>query len=267
MSILSQEFYINNSIVHALSSGGDQKKMVVLLHGFPFNANMWLPQLERPAYGWQYLAIDFPGYGLSDAPAQIDILSYANMVGQLLQNFKDKKVVVAGLSMGGYVALALYSLGYVSLNGLVLCHTQATADNDQVKAHRLLTGRSIRMYGMEQYAVDSLKKLFGASAQSQRPELLDYFAIMMAKAKVPVVLSTLKALASRSDYTQVLQQITIPTLIIAGSEDKIISKEKIAQLQTIKGSSVFWIQQAGHLSNWEQSHEFNEVLNNFLKTI
>jgi alpha-beta hydrolase superfamily lysophospholipase len=83
---------------------------VVLLHGFPLNAGMWRPQLERVPEGSRFIAPDFPGFGRSE-PRRVPgngLGLYAAAVGDLMDALELDDAVIAGLSMGGYVAFEMY---------------------------------------------------------------------------------------------------------------------------------------------------------------
>src|SRR5438128_125613 len=87
---------------------------VVLLHAFPLHAGMWRPQLERVPDGWRFIAPHFPGFGGSELTSAAGVSGeatlddYASAVGDLMDSLEIDDAVVAGLSMGGYVAFAMY---------------------------------------------------------------------------------------------------------------------------------------------------------------
>src|SRR4051812_122072 len=77
---------------------------LVLLHAFPLDRTMWRPQLAGLAAAARVLAVDFPGFGES-SPGAFTIDSAADRVAEFLAALGIPRAVVAGLSMGGYVAL------------------------------------------------------------------------------------------------------------------------------------------------------------------
>src|SRR6266516_2905456 len=111
---------------------------VVLLHAFPLDSRMWVPQVEALG-GYQAIVPDLRGFGAAREQAgeitPMDLL--AEDVAKLLDERELERVVICGLSMGGYVALAFAGRHPERLGGLVLCDTGAGADTDDARAARL----------------------------------------------------------------------------------------------------------------------------------
>ena len=77
---------------------------------------------------------------------------------------------------------------------------------------------------------------------------------------------SLLALAARTDTTESLGQITIPTLILVGENDQITPPADSAAMKAkIPNAQLHVIPKAGHLSNLENPTEFNEHLVAFLR--
>ncbi|TMA92315.1 MAG: alpha/beta hydrolase [Deltaproteobacteria bacterium] len=113
---------------------------ILMLHAFPLNSRMWEPQLDALAASARLLAPDLPGFGLSPAPTTAPSLDdYARQVIAVLDTLAVSRVVVVGLSMGGYLAFRLLTELGPRLVGLVLADTRATPDTEAGAAarHRL----------------------------------------------------------------------------------------------------------------------------------
>src|SRR6266545_3515972 len=110
---------------------------VVLLHAFPLDSRMWLPQVEALG-GYQAIVPDLRGFGAAREAAvevtSMDLL--ADDIAELLDERELERAVLCGLSMGGYVALAFARRHPERLGGLVLCDTRAGADSDDARAAR-----------------------------------------------------------------------------------------------------------------------------------
>src|SRR3954449_7377556 len=114
---------------------------VVLLHAFPLNAAMWRRQLEDVPPGWRFIAPDLRGGGRAGATlpsdgTHISMESYAADLWDLLDCLEVDEPVVAGLSMGGYVAFAMHRQAPSRLTGLVLADTRSQADTPDQRALR-----------------------------------------------------------------------------------------------------------------------------------
>ena len=99
---------------------------LVLIHAFPLNARMWEPQLELADAGWRVIAPQLRGMdgGAADPPAT-SIDDFAADVIDLLDALHIDDAVIGGLSMGGYVAFALFRHAPRYFRGLVLADTRS----------------------------------------------------------------------------------------------------------------------------------------------
>ena len=111
---------------------------LLLLHAFPLGARMWEPQHALAERGWHVVMPQFRGFDCEtpDGADAASIDDYASDVADLLQTLGVKTAVVAGLSMGGYVALALYRHAPELFQGLVLADSRADADSGEARANR-----------------------------------------------------------------------------------------------------------------------------------
>src|SRR5215204_6920955 len=97
---------------------------VVLLHAFPLNGRMFEPQMEVLSEEHRVVAPDYPGFGRSPrTPAQPDVRYYAEAVRRLLDRLGIERVVLGGVSMGGYVAFGCLRLFTEKVSGLILADT------------------------------------------------------------------------------------------------------------------------------------------------
>ena len=114
---------------------GSSKTTLLLLHAFPLDRKMWEPQLAGLADVARVVAPDLPGFGESP-PTDFSIEGVAEVVAEFLAAREIPKAVVCGLSMGGYVALALARKHPNLLAGLILADTRAGVDDTNTKANR-----------------------------------------------------------------------------------------------------------------------------------
>src|SRR5258708_7497223 len=120
----------------------------VLLHAFPLSSAMWLPQREGLAGRFRVITPDLRGFGGSllgkDEPS-IDAM--ADDVDGLLRSKGLARAVIGGLSMGGYVAMALCRRHPERVQGLVLADTVATADAEPARENRLRIAARLEVDG------------------------------------------------------------------------------------------------------------------------
>ena len=134
---------------------------------------MWRPQVERAPPGWRFVTPDLPGFGSSTEPPASELDGMARGRAATCWTSRGiERAVIGGLSMGGYVTLALYRLAPERFAAMVLADTRATADNDQQKEGRRKMIATVRERRAPSAMADEmLPKLLGATSQRDRPEL------------------------------------------------------------------------------------------------
>lgn len=259
---------------HELGSG----PAFVLLHGFPLDGTMWADVAEIFSQQWRVIVPDLRGFGQSPWPAQQPPQSAQDVTGNkvtwtvaamaadvdaLLAALQiNEPIVLAGLSMGGYIAMQ-FALRYPArLRGLVLADTRAAADTDEARAGRRKTAERVIAEGPAFVAETMIPKLFAAETIARSPALVAQYCELITKTDPRTVAAAALALGSRPDVTKELEQIHVPTLCIAGSEDAISpAKEMIAWSAELPRGRFVEIPGAGHMSPVEQPESFAAAVN------
>jgi pimeloyl-ACP methyl ester carboxylesterase len=242
---------------------------VVLLHGFPFNRTLWREQVEALSGRYHVITVDLRGHGETAATAEPATMEeMAEDVAALLDELGMTRVVLGGLSMGGYVALAFTRLFPERVRGLLLADTRPQADTEEARLAREATAARALGEGIHTVADAMLPKLFAPSTQAARPEVVARIREMILNTDPQGAASALRGMAVRRDHTNFLREIDCPTLIIVGSLDG-ITPPADAELMNreIRGSRLEVIADAGHVSNVERPAEFNRALENFLREL
>lgn len=263
------EMTINNHTVSYTDEGPDNAPVIILIHGFPFNKSMWNKQVEMLIENYRVIAYDVRGHG--NSPGGSDDFSIELFVDDLLglmDALKIETAMLCGLSMGGYIALNAIENFPKRFNALILCDTNCVADTPEVVDKRMKTIESIHEKGLEQYANDSVKNLFAPESFITNKEKIAVIKEMIMKTSAQSLSRTLFALARRNETCRGLANIKIAVLILVGSEDKITPPDAARLMQKkIKGSKLKIIEHAGHLSNIENSYEFNDQLLKFVSSV
>ncbi|HIX55255.1 MAG TPA: alpha/beta hydrolase [Candidatus Sphingobacterium stercoripullorum] len=256
------------SISYRIKKGtSDNTPTLLFLHGFPFNKNMWHSQLELLSDEYTAIAVDFRGHGNSTTGHgffSIDVFAKDLLV--FIKKLKLTNVCVCGISMGGYVALRAYEIQNDAFQGLILCDTHCFADSKEAKQKRFDTIQAVLKHGKRPFSIGFIQKLFTKEGEETQPEAVKMIKSSIRRNSVSTICSTLLALASRTDTSDVLSQITIPTLLVRGKEDKITPKEDMDYMhEKIKDSQFVEIEQSGHLPHLEQPEEFSQVIHEYLE--
>ena len=241
---------------------------LILLHGFPLDHRIWQPQLEDVSNVARVLTPDLPGFGgsppLAAAPATMD--AYAQAVLDWADGIGLRHFILAGHSMGGYIALAAARLAPERLAGLVLVATRAGADSAAARENRAKMAAAIQEHGA-QAAVDAmLPKLLAPAAADQPSLLVDQVqAIMLAQPPAGLV-PAVRAMAARPDSTPDLEDLTMPLLILHGAADATIPPSEADAMVEAAASALYVpIPAAGHLPMLEQPAAVNAALRDFLQ--
>ena len=240
-------------------AGARPRGALVLLHAFPMDAAMWDAQLALSAGGWHVIAPDYP------VASSVD--DYAGAMVDLLDGLHIHDAVIGGLSLGGYVAFALFRLAPNYIRGLVLADTRAEADSpESVEGRKRMLGL-LKEKGQSGVAEDMLTKLLGKTSLEMRPDLVELVRRTISANAPEKIEGMINALMTRPDSVKLLSSIHVPTLIVVGSEDVATPPSLSASMRNgIAGSELVLLRQAGHLSNIEQPEAFNAAVTHFLET-
>ena len=240
-------------------------RTVILLHGFPLHAAMWEPLHTTTPHGWTLITPDLRNFGESRGTPALSIDDHANDVLALLRHIGCEDAVIGGLSMGGYVTLAVHRLAPQRCRALILADTRAEADTDEAKANRVRLQATGRERGPDAVLQAMLPKLVGPGAQAVGtvPEQLK----AIARTNTPEgIVDGLEALKTRPDAGPGLAAIACPTLVIVGGDDALTPPSAAETLRDgIAGAQLVVLPDAGHMSNLEQPVAFALALWSFLR--
>jgi pimeloyl-ACP methyl ester carboxylesterase len=170
--------------------------------------------------------------------------------------------------MGGYIALEFYRKYPKYVRALILANTQASVDSAKAKKGRDDNAALAREKGVPALAQKLMPKMLASITMRERPETVKSVSAMMSRQSVDGVVGALLAMRDRYDSMVTLKQISVPTLIITGLEDKLITSKKSELMRDmISGAKLVVLVDAGHLSNIDQPDAFNQAVNDFLSTV
>jgi pimeloyl-ACP methyl ester carboxylesterase len=240
---------------------------LVLLHAFPLDGRMWAPQVEALAGTYQVIVPDLRGFGAAkdQAVEEAGMALLADDVARLLDDRGLERVVLGGLSLGGYVALAFMARHADRVSGLILLDTKATADGDQAREDRLGMAERVLAEGNDFVPEVMLPKLLGETTREHRPEVVEKVAALIREQAPEAIAGAQRGMAARPATSDVLASITVPTLVVTGEEDAVNGPEIGRDLAAaIPGARFLLVEEAGHLVNLEQPEIVNEALLDFL---
>ncbi len=250
-------------------ASGETGVPLLFLHGFPFDSSQWKPQLEALASVAAMLAPDARGLGESEGPRNplhYSMAVYADDACAWLDALDREKAVVAGLSMGGYVALEFALRHPDRLAALILMDTHPFDDTPETIRSRRTSQQAVATGGVAVIVDDLLERVLGYRTRHLKPEIAADVRAMISRAPPHGVIGALEAMARRRDTSPYLGEIDVPVLVVAGEEDLLTPPAQartwvpalpVAVFETIPG--------AGHLVTLEAPQRVNTVIQAFVE--
>lgn len=240
---------------------------IVLLHAFPLNRKMWLPQAEALATKkYRVILPDLRGFGESTNFADINTMEdMANDIAQLCDTLKIEKAIFGGLSMGGYVLFNFYRLFPRKVAALILCDTNCAADTNEKRESRHDLIDKIETEGSQALISEMLPNLVSQTTKTNHPELVSAIEEQFRDVNPKAAIAALRGMAERQDHCGLISEIKVPTLLVFGEDDTVTNLEIARKMHDqIPKSVLTVIKNAGHYSNLEQPEQFNAALFGFL---
>ncbi len=237
---------------------------ILFIHGYPFDHSIWdhpVSQLE----GWMRIAPDLRGMGQSDAPdLGYSMATYAEDLLALLTALGVDRVVLCGLSMGGYIAFEILRRAPERVRGLILVDSRAEADAPEARRAREAAMVQAREGGAEATADAMMPKLFAPEASVEKR---DQVRRIMEATPVAGILGALGAMRDRPDSMPLLATLAnLPSLFIVGEHDQLTPPDLAsAMADAMAGSRLAVVPGAGHLTPVEQPQATTTLLAEFLK--
>ncbi|WP_118194090.1 alpha/beta fold hydrolase [Albibacterium indicum] len=253
------------SISYLLSDSDEAEATIIFIHGFPFNKNTWVPQLQDLPDQVRGIAYDVRGHGNSTTGhGYFNLDVFAKDLLAFIEWLDAGPVVVCGVSMGGYIALRAHEMDPEKFRGLILCDTHSFDDPNEGRIKRFATIESVLKNGKRTFAIGFAKNVLSEKTRTNKKEVVDLIKSSIRRNNERNICATLLALASRTDTTHTLSHIRVPVLLLRGEEDQIVSKEQMNKMEKmIPDVRYLEFPGCGHLPNLENDTRFNGEIRNF----
>ncbi len=227
----------------------------MLLHPFPLDADFWSPVAASLAAGGGVHAPEFPGFGSAPAADAPSIDAMADAVARRIEDAAPGgRAVVCGVSMGGYVALALTARHPQRVAGLVLSGTHARPDDEEARAARRANAARARAGAVAEVVGGLVPRLLAPGAD---PRVREAVATIAARQPGTAVAGALEAMAERSDRRPDLAAMDIPARVLWGEHDGPIPCDAAAELADgLPSGGLHVVPGAGHLIPMERPAAF-----------
>jgi pimeloyl-ACP methyl ester carboxylesterase len=247
---------------------------ILLVHGFPLDHTMWSAQIDALTPHFRVIAPDLRGFGQSslgevDSHEGVSMERYADDLVELLHALAiDEPIVLAGFSMGGYVAWQFVRNHGSRLRALVQCDTRAAADSDEARSGRLKMAENVAEWGSGRVAEMMEPKLFAPQTLDAQPAVVATVRKVIEITAPAAIAAAQRGMATRPDMTSFLPSIQVPTLLVGGTEDAISPPDEMRSIAAkIPSAEFVEIHAAGHMTTMENPAAVNDVLLEFLSRL
>ncbi len=234
---------------------------LVLIHANPFDRRLWLYQAAHFSTFFRVINVDIRGYGFSDkSTSRTSIVEMAEDVVGVLRHEGAKEAIVAGISVGGVIALQLGLDHPEIFKSLILVGCSSGPGG---RYQERIDGYT---KGVEEYHIQHLRALVSKDFSESRlgRYLLDYFTEWDKLLNGEAIVEIFKALQDR-EVTSRLGELKMPVLVINGEYDNSLTRSR-EMSRRIEGAIHRMIPRTGHACCLEDPMAFDEIVIDFLKT-
>lgn len=249
---------VNGTMLYYRESG--EGPLAVFIHGFPLDHSLWLDQLAGLGHVRRCVALDLRGFGRSDptVESELSMELFADDVAGLIEALGESAADIIGISMGGYVAMALWELRPQIVRSLSLLDTRAVDDSPEGKAGRRRLAEQLLDEGRAAVAGQLTTSLLGPGAGIGVQARV---RSMIEGTRYETLIAALEGMRNRPDRSRMLASISVPTLVLGGEHDALIPPSQVRALaEQIPGARTAIVPGAGHLPPIEKPSETNESL-------
>lgn len=255
---------VNDNTIHYTDCG--KGTPLVLVHGFPLDSRIWDEQARSLCNNFRVIVPDLTGFGQSKAARPFSIASLAEDLHAMLKQIDALPCVLAGLSMGGYVAFE-YEVKYpTDLQGLILVDTRCEADTAEGRAGRIRMAEVARAQGSSAIADQMEPKMTAPDIPTRKPQVVSRLRQIMEQCPSETIANALMAMHDRADYRDKLASISVPVLVVVGDCD-VISPPALAKamVNEMPHAQLAIIPNAGHMAPIEEPQQVTEAIRSFVQ--
>lgn len=235
---------------------------IALLHAFPLDARMWKRQrVALTQAGHEVFTPDLLATGAQSNYSAPTLDAVAEWVVAEMAARGHKTFGVAGISMGGYVAMATLRVAPRRIAGVALLNTKAAADTDAAARTREEFAEKVQSQGVRWVPTAMIDVLLGETTRESRLAVATKVTRWIEAADPAMVAWAQRAMAVRNDSTAALSVYRGPSVVVAGDEDTLSSMSDATDMATaLGGAPLSVVGKCGHLSIVERPSRTAEIL-------
>ncbi len=237
---------------------------IVLIHGFPESGGLWRKIQDKLAQNYTLIIPDLPGSGNSSLENKVSLSQMAEGINGILETEGIESSIIAGHSMGGYVAFAYAALFPESVAGLCLVHSSPAADDEERKEIRKKAIEIVKNGGKDLFLRQLVTGLFGNDFKLSEPKIVEDQIAVACTMEVTGLINFYEAMMDRPDRTNVLETAQFPIHWIVGGQDNVIPlKKSLGNLYKAQINFVTFNPDCGHMGMLEMPDRVIKELSEF----
>ena len=245
---------------------------VVLIHGLGASLHTWKDVIPGLAPDHDVIALDLPGFGLSDRPSDLALEDLPSAVLGLMDRLAVRRASLVGNSMGGSTAVLVAAGAPDRVSGLVLVDAAGfdLAPADRPRLVRLAMsplGQAASLLPGKRLLVElALRQVFHDPALVTGERVAEYLDAVRQPGSFAALRSLGASLGGRDAVvSDALARVTAPTLVVWGRDDRWIPLAHAGRFaRAIAGARSAVIEDSGHVPQEEQPRELLRLLREFL---
>lgn len=246
-------------------------KILLFLHGWGVDKRIWRQQSKYFSLFYKVLTVDLPGHGQSSWQ-KVSLTIMAKDLAYIIEELKIDDFVIVGSSLGGMFGLKLYELCSHKIKRMVMVGSIPKFALSKDFPYGLDVGKIRKLNIQLKIAYPLIVNIFFRSLftkeerESRRFRWLQKFR-QTDQAPMRQALQEYLDILENEDLRAILEKISIPMQFINGEGDYICNQQAVSYLKQLKPQARFDnFKNCGHFPFLSKPHEFNQILQEFLKS-
>jgi pimeloyl-ACP methyl ester carboxylesterase len=262
--------YLNVAKIHVRYLATESKgNPVLLIHGLGGSIESWINNVEIiSSHGFQVIALDLPGFGLSDKPQiTYNIKYYFKFISKFIKQLGigSHSLSIIGSSLGGHIA-AEFAINYPSEVSKLILISPAGALPFSFKGTPVLRGY---INIVKAKTVKQVRNILLRIDKNIKPIEFNYANMFFERLSLPgareAFMSALEGSAHAPRISDRLNKIKAKTLLIWGKDDQMIPVSFLHPFIKMKNCRIILLENCGHTLYRDNSTLFNKIVIDFLK--
>ena len=269
-----KKYLVDDTDYYVYSRG--RGPILLFAHGFPFDSRLFVPVVDLLESRFHCVVPDLRGFGMTKLGANghnpeghprvkmgrfADDLAILTAILACQEHNKDAKIVLCGLSMGGYISLSFARRHPERLDGLIFCDSNTTQDSPEKVQNRLALADTVDATNVAQTVDNMIPTLLCGETLEHRHDIVEQLRTIMRSQTPAAFAAASRGMAKRGDSSDILSQITAPTLVLGGEYDLLSNVACLDAIAAkIPNATRATIPHSGHLPPLENPEAFAKAV-------